>query len=464
MKQEPFEPKGEPISPKIEPGSFQVKDEPFIKQEASRIVKNEAQEAESDSESVSSSVGSTDERTRCPICLTSYKNQNSANPDVCEHRFCLECIEEWSKKTNTCPIDRKTYRFIIASIYEPGSKVPKTKRIAVENRSQQTQYDTADLTYCEVCRRSDREDRMLLCDGCDNGYHCECLQPAIDHIPEGQWFCAQCQSARTSNTGTRLRRVRPNGSRTERLNNITAQAERLLSELHSNEENEIDVNEINELMINVMPSTSRTRTRTRTRQTITFIRPIARTRFMERVRHSVNENRIQRGGYIIETEDEETDEHADSYDSEEGDSEEVEEGGHEACCSCIMCDESCKVDMSQSAATTKKPRRKKTTKRRRRKPTKRLKRGSKTKRRRKTYKRASTAPVSTQSKILQRIQSAQQQQFSNERSMSQCPLTLTSIELELMRQPDKMTRKPARFPAENRSTWHANSILSEVDE
>lgn len=26
-----------------------------------------------------------------------------------------------------------------------------------------------DPTFCEVCGRSDREDRLLLCDGCDAG-------------------------------------------------------------------------------------------------------------------------------------------------------------------------------------------------------------------------------------------------------------------------------------------------------
>ncbi len=26
-----------------------------------------------------------------------------------------------------------------------------------------------DNTYCEVCGQADREDRMLLCDGCDLG-------------------------------------------------------------------------------------------------------------------------------------------------------------------------------------------------------------------------------------------------------------------------------------------------------
>ncbi len=49
-----------------------------------------------------------------------------------------------------------------------------------------------DLTYCEQCGRADREDRLLLCDACDLGYHCECLTPALASVPTGMWFCPDC--------------------------------------------------------------------------------------------------------------------------------------------------------------------------------------------------------------------------------------------------------------------------------
>ena len=44
----------------------------------------------------SSSQSSADKEV-CPICLCSFRNQQSAKPDVCEHKFCLECLQEWSK-------------------------------------------------------------------------------------------------------------------------------------------------------------------------------------------------------------------------------------------------------------------------------------------------------------------------------------------------------------------------------
>lgn len=46
------------------------------------------------------------------------------------------------------------------------------KKIQVEDRSTIGQEEYEDLTFCEVCNLSNREDRMLLCDRCDRGYHC----------------------------------------------------------------------------------------------------------------------------------------------------------------------------------------------------------------------------------------------------------------------------------------------------
>lgn len=47
-------------------------------------------------------------------------------------------------------------------------------------------------THCEICHSGDREDRLLLCDGCDLAYHCECLDPPLFYIPIEEWFCPAC--------------------------------------------------------------------------------------------------------------------------------------------------------------------------------------------------------------------------------------------------------------------------------
>ena len=32
----------------------------------------------------------------------------------------------------------------------------------------------------------------MLCDGCDKGYHIYCLEPPLQSIPAGDWFCPEC--------------------------------------------------------------------------------------------------------------------------------------------------------------------------------------------------------------------------------------------------------------------------------
>jgi len=34
---------------------------------------------------------------------------------------------------------------------------------------------------------------MLLCDGCDRGFHMYCLKPALKKIPKGTWYCPECK-------------------------------------------------------------------------------------------------------------------------------------------------------------------------------------------------------------------------------------------------------------------------------
>lgn len=55
-----------------------------------------------------------------------------------------------------------------------------------------------DPTFCEVCAQCDREDRMLLCDGCDLGYHLECLNPPMDNVPLDEWYCPRCANSNHS--------------------------------------------------------------------------------------------------------------------------------------------------------------------------------------------------------------------------------------------------------------------------
>ncbi|KAL7545386.1 hypothetical protein ACHAWF_008748 [Thalassiosira exigua] len=47
---------------------------------------------------------------------------------------------------------------------------------------------------CRICRSGIDDQEMLVCDGCDDLFHCKCLDPPLDCIPEGDWFCSNCKS------------------------------------------------------------------------------------------------------------------------------------------------------------------------------------------------------------------------------------------------------------------------------
>ncbi|CAK6957513.1 bromodomain adjacent to zinc finger domain protein 2A isoform X2 [Scomber scombrus] len=67
---------------------------------------------------------------------------------------------------------------------------------------------------CQVCRKGDNDECLLLCDGCDRGCHMYCLRPKITQVPEGDWFCPtcvaenDCDSTRSSKKRTRVKKRR----------------------------------------------------------------------------------------------------------------------------------------------------------------------------------------------------------------------------------------------------------------
>jgi len=48
---------------------------------------------------------------------------------------------------------------------------------------------------CKICGKTSDDSNMLICDGCDNGYHTYCTNPPIKQVPDGDWFCPNCVAA-----------------------------------------------------------------------------------------------------------------------------------------------------------------------------------------------------------------------------------------------------------------------------
>ncbi|XP_047678870.1 lysine-specific demethylase 5B-B isoform X4 [Tachysurus fulvidraco] len=67
---------------------------------------------------------------------------------------------------------------------EPEKTKSRYKKIAPQ--------PPVDQYVCLVCGSGSDEDRLLLCDGCDDSYHTFCLIPPLHDVPKGDWRCPKC--------------------------------------------------------------------------------------------------------------------------------------------------------------------------------------------------------------------------------------------------------------------------------
>lgn len=152
--------------------------------------KMEEKPDEDNYESDSSADSSGEEK--CPICLLSFaSDQEIGKPAVCDHSFCFPCIQEWSKVVQTCPIDRKEFKEI--KVFGNLESTELLRTVAIKEKVKFEEFTvTEELTACEICENTDREDCMLLCDGCDKGklkvdneFHNVTQFPDISRFPYG---------------------------------------------------------------------------------------------------------------------------------------------------------------------------------------------------------------------------------------------------------------------------------------
>uniref|UniRef100_A0A3B4E1W0 [histone H3]-trimethyl-L-lysine(4) demethylase n=1 Tax=Pygocentrus nattereri TaxID=42514 RepID=A0A3B4E1W0_PYGNA len=69
---------------------------------------------------------------------------------------------------------------------DPAESTPEGQKSKVRSKSLVEQY------ICLVCGGGGDEDRLLLCDGCDDSYHTFCLIPPLHDVPKGDWRCPKC--------------------------------------------------------------------------------------------------------------------------------------------------------------------------------------------------------------------------------------------------------------------------------
>ncbi|XP_026125628.1 lysine-specific demethylase 5C isoform X1 [Carassius auratus] len=69
---------------------------------------------------------------------------------------------------------------------EPCTKMTMRLRRNLSNQQ------FVDSFVCRMCGRGDEDEKLLLCDGCDDNYHTFCLIPPLTDSPKGNWRCPKC--------------------------------------------------------------------------------------------------------------------------------------------------------------------------------------------------------------------------------------------------------------------------------
>ncbi|KAK3340995.1 hypothetical protein B0H65DRAFT_551393 [Neurospora tetraspora] len=127
------------------------------------------------------------------------KHDHVAEIQVCGHALHDSCLRLWTDKANSCPICRQ--QFHLVHVYDKiGGKLLSSYH--VEDKKQVAEFDPQqwldenpepeeDVSLpCPICNRSDNEEVLLLCDGCDVPYHTHCI--GLERVPPSHWFCMEC--------------------------------------------------------------------------------------------------------------------------------------------------------------------------------------------------------------------------------------------------------------------------------
>ena len=118
----------------------------------------------------------------CTICMEIMRSP-IGSLDCGHDEFCFGCIAKWSEVCSKCPLCMSEFKSIQNKSSNKALKVD-TKNLLVIDESY------CDV-ICEICGSESNEDKMLLCDDCDCGYHTFCI--GLSKIPNLEsWYCHFC--------------------------------------------------------------------------------------------------------------------------------------------------------------------------------------------------------------------------------------------------------------------------------
>ena len=130
--------------------------------------------------------GAAEQWLRCPTC---------AEFEV------VACADAPAWRCSACTGgSRRSYRTVgkvqVFGVAAEGSSLEAGAAAAASGAASNSLEQVFSDEACERCKRTDFETEMLLCDGCDKGYHIFCLVPKLEKIPRGDWRCPECLASK----------------------------------------------------------------------------------------------------------------------------------------------------------------------------------------------------------------------------------------------------------------------------
>lgn len=90
-------------------------------------------------------------------------------------------------------VKAKEPKVAVAHVSEGPVDAPLTRSATAEKPEDKLQTAPwQDNDTCRVCGVDEDYESIMLCDRCDAEYHTYCLNPPLDNVPEGNWFCPEC--------------------------------------------------------------------------------------------------------------------------------------------------------------------------------------------------------------------------------------------------------------------------------
>ncbi|XP_020247535.1 PHD finger protein EHD3-like isoform X2 [Asparagus officinalis] len=105
-------------------------------------------------------------------------------------RLCKQCgtCEDDDKRFLICGHSQCPYKFYHIRC------LTTTQMASLQQKGQDCWYCPSCL--CRACFHNKDDDKIVLCDNCDEAYHIYCMKPPRASIPNGQWYCLKCNIAK----------------------------------------------------------------------------------------------------------------------------------------------------------------------------------------------------------------------------------------------------------------------------